>query len=170
MAPSPTEIALKVNPTDKWYERCLKLMARVDWRGLAIVLGVLTGIVGAVWNKLDAALEKTLASRTQQGVYEVLATKLDDVALRLTALEAAHATKGTPTPAAPDKPKPVPGSELGRAPASAPPDASVVTVIDVSEPAFPAAQLPSFQTIQRQAQELPRRDPPMAVAAPPPGT
>lgn len=160
--------------TDKWYERCLKLMARVDWRGLAIVLAAVAGIVGAVWNKLDAVVEKALAARTQQGVYEVLADKLDDLSARLVALEGMHAAKGeAPRPATPRSPdKPIPGSETGQAPK--PVDAATVAVAEPSiDKAFTSAQLPSFQTIQKHAvaDELPlllRRDPPVA-AAPPPG-
>ena len=65
MAPTKTETELRVDPTDKWYERCLKLMARIDWRGLAIVIAALAGIGGAIWNKLDSIVERTLAARTQ---------------------------------------------------------------------------------------------------------
>lgn len=176
MVPSPTETELKVAPTDRWYERCLKLMARVDWRGLAIVIAAVAGIVGAVWNKLDAAIEKALAARTQQGVYEVLANKLDDVALRLTALEAAHVPDGkvVPQPMPPKPVKPIPGSESGRAPTPPAPAAAMVMVDadGVPDTTFGAAKLPSFQTIQQRAKEdtLPKllgRDPPVAAAAPP---
>jgi hypothetical protein len=173
MTPSITETELRVKLTDKWYERCLKLMARVDWRGLAIVLAAVAGIGGAIWNKLDAAIEKALAARTQQGIYEVLANKLDDVALRLTALEAAHVTKGTIAPPKPPSApmQPIPGSETGRAPL-APTEAMVMVDVDgVPDTTFGAAKLPSFQTIQKRAEtdSLPKllgRETPMAAAAP----
>ena len=179
MAPSKTETELRASPTDKWYERCLKLMARVDWRGLAIVLAALAGIGGAIWNKLDAAIEKALAARTQQGVYEVLANKLDDVALRLAAIEASHAIDGKalPQPKPPTLMQPVRGSETGKAPAPPLPAAAMI-VVDadgVPDTTFGAAKLPSFQTIQKRAEQdaLPKlvgRDPPLAaVAAPLPG-
>lgn len=173
MSPDPTEPELRPKPTDRWYERCLKLMARVDWRGLALVLAALAGIGGAVWNKLDAMVDKALTARTQQGVYEVLATKLDDMSVRLAALEAAHVAKPEPpTPTVPNKP--IPGSESGRAPAPKPPDAVTVTANAVPEVAYKSARLPSFQAIQRHAQDnalqLLKEDPPIAEAAPPEGT
>jgi hypothetical protein len=173
--PEPVDGELEAQPTDRWYERCLKLMARVDWRGLAIVIAAVAGIVGAVWNKLDAAVDKALAARTQQGVYEVLAAKLDDVALRLTTLEAKHLAEGKTgapvKPPATPRDKPVPGSESGRAPEPPPSDAMTMAV-----PMFSAAQLPSFATIQKRAQddELPRlmqRDPlPASPVTARPGT
>lgn len=165
MSPTPTETELKVKPADKWYERCLKLMARVDWRGLALVLAALAGIGGAIWNRLDSIVERALAARTQQGVYEVLATKIDDISLRLASLEATHVPTPAvpaPTPAAPDEP--VPGSKSGRVPSSMrPPDAAVVMIDAVPEVTYKAARLPSFQTIQRRAQD---DDLPIAEAAP----
>ena len=173
MAPTKTETELRVDPTDKWYERCLKLMARVDWRGLAFVLAALAGIGGAIWNKLDSIVERTLAARTLQGVYEVLADKLDDVSARLASLETAHGIQPKP-PAAPDQPSP--GSETGRVAPMFEPDAAMAAIVvnadsvpDTVAPPAGAAQLPSFQTIQKHAQndELPRllrRDAPMAAA------
>ena len=148
-------------------ERCLKLAAAVDWRGFTIVLAALAGIGGAIWNKVDAMVEKALAARTQQGVYELLAEKLDDVSARLATLEASHTieVKGKPG-------KEVPGSKSGKATPKHAPDVAMATVIAVDahattpmavEPTFKAARLPSFQTIQQHAQtdELPslmRRD------------
>jgi len=157
MVPTRTEVELRVAPTDKWYERCLKLAARVDWRGLALVLAALAGIGGAVWNKLDSIVEKTLTARTQQGVYEVLASKLDDMSARIESLETSHGIKPKP-PAAPDKSGP--DNETGRAPTPIS-DAAMAAVVTVdaggpiapAEPTFNAAQLPSFRAIQQKAKD-----------------
>jgi len=163
--PSKTETELRLKPTDPLLVRCLKLLARTDWKGVALTLAALGGIGGAIWNKVDSVVDKALASKTQQGVYVVLASKLDDISVRLTALEAAHAGFGKiPMPMGPSKPvtpdNPVPGSESGQATPAEPATATVaaVDVDGVPDDLFQAVGLPTFQAIQQHAQsnELPK--------------
>jgi hypothetical protein len=139
----------KDNPKDPLILRCIKALAAVDWKALALVLAALAGFGGAIWNRVDAIIEKAMASRTQQGVYELLAGRLDEVALRLDKLEKAHAIEapavGPPTPSPALRP-PVAPEEHG---ALAPVVGETAVAVDVSE--FKAARLPSFQQVQQAA-------------------
>jgi len=77
--------------------RCLKTMAAIDWKALALVLAALAGFGGAIWNKVDALIEHALAARTQQGSYEVLAAHIEELDSRLDALEAIKSVGPAPT-------------------------------------------------------------------------
>ena len=110
--------APKDDPKDPLILRCIKALANVDWKAMAIVLAALAGFGGAIWNKVDALFEKALQLRTQRGVYEVLAEKLDAVAERLEKIELAPpaqrdvafaaAAMGAPAP----EPEPSPAKRL----------------------------------------------------------
>lgn len=119
--------------------RCIKALAGVDWKAMAIVVAALAGLGGAIWNRVDALAEKVLASRTQQGVYELLAQRLDTVDQRLGAVE--KALEGKP-------PTPALNPEHGR-----------LLVPQTKAAALPmpaptkAALLPPFETIQQSARE-----------------
>jgi len=106
--------------------RCLKAAAGVDWKAMAIVLAALAGFGGAIWNKVDAIVDRALAARTQQGVYEILVQRLDEMGQRLDALEAGPTLRN-----------------LRQAPAK--------VEVRVDSAAAKAATLPSFEAIQQQA-------------------
>ena len=86
--------------------RCLKAAASVDWKALALVLATLAGFGGAIWNRVDAIIDKAFASRTQQGVYELLAQRMDELVVRMDVLEGVKASppikvEALPTPTIP---------------------------------------------------------------------
>jgi len=64
-----------------------KLLADIDWKALAITLGILGGMGGAIWNTVDSYLEKIMSNRTQKNVYEVLVVRLDELSARIEVLE-----------------------------------------------------------------------------------
>lgn len=144
------------NPKEPLILRCLKAMAGIDWKALALVLAAIGGFGGAIWNKIDSIIDRALAARTQQGVYEALAQRLDEVSTRLNALERVHAPK-----------PPVPASVPMKA-EPPPPEVSPATVETDSVPhvQFKAARLPSFQAIQQRALA---NEMPVALDAAPPG-
>jgi hypothetical protein len=143
------------NPKEPLILRCLKAMAGIDWKALALVLAAIGGFGGAIWNKIDSIIDRALAARTQQGVYEALAQRMDEMSVRVNALEVAHAPK-PPLPARiPTKAEPPP-PEVSPATAEAAPAPPVQ---------FKSARLPSFQAIQQRALA---NDLPVALDAAPP--
>lgn len=136
--------------------RCLKVMAGIDWKALAIVLAALAGLGGAIWNRVDATIEKALAAKTQQGVYELLATKLDDVASRLDKLEKAHVVVPVPPVLVPKQPSPIkPQPPVLPSPVEQgsliPTSETMAATVVVVEPMFQAIRLPSFEQVQQAA-------------------
>lgn len=143
----------KDNPKDPLILRCLKAAARVDWRAMLLVLAAIGGFGGAIWNRVDAVLEKAIQGRTQQGVYELLATRMDELSARLEKIELAHAIESPATPKRLDKPAPAPMPvEHGSLPSPVVSEAMAATVM-VTEPEYKAANLPSFDQIQQSAKQ-----------------
>ena len=133
----------KDTPKDPLILRCLKAAARIDWKAMAIVAAALAGLGGAIWNRIDSVIDRAMSDRTQQGVYEVLAEKLDGVAARLAAIELAHGL---------DAPKKIQKSESGRAPIAVPSTAAAMALPDSVQPApLVADKLPSFKEVQQIA-------------------
>jgi hypothetical protein len=126
--------------------RCLKAAAGIDWKALALVLAALGGLGGAIWNRVDAFVEKAIAARTQQGVYEVLAQRMEEMSTRLEVLETLHTVKApVPLPKPPVRgatPEPV---EETAVPATA------VDAVRFRSMQFKKSQLPSFQFLQKRA-------------------
>ena len=122
--------------------RCLKAAAGIDWKALALVLAALGGLGGAIWNRVDSWVEKALAARTQQGVYEVLAQRMEEMSTRLEALETAHAIK---LPVKPTRDALPERTEKEVVPALA------ADAIHFRPMQFKKAQLPSFQILQKRA-------------------
>ena len=67
--------------------KALKLLIKVDWKSLILILTILFGAVGTIWNKLEATIDRTINNETQQNVYETLAAKVEELSVRLDRLE-----------------------------------------------------------------------------------
>ena len=81
------EPEIKTDTKEPLILRCIRACAGVDWKAMAIVLAALGGFGGAVWNKIDSIVEKTMVARTQQGVYDLLAQRMDNMDKRLGEIE-----------------------------------------------------------------------------------
>lgn len=134
--------------------RYLKAMARVDWK-LLLLLSTTAATVG---NRALDVIEKAVTERTQAGAYEILASRLDDMAQRVEELEHSRFIQVVPLPPTPTQ------ARIERRPASTPAPEPVASEplpppspghTAVSEPVdgggwqFHAARLPSFGTLQR---------------------
>jgi len=135
--------------------RCLKAAAGIDWKALALVLAALGGLGGAIWNRVDSWVEKALAARTQQGVYEVLAQRMDEISARLEALEATHTIKGVAPTHTSTKAEPTVTQVATTVPVKATPVLNAlekrVLLLAPEAMQFKRARLPSFQILQQRA-------------------
>jgi hypothetical protein len=153
----------------------LKVVAGIDWKALLLVLTALGGFGGAIWNRVDATIEKALQARTQKGVYTVLAAQLDTVVARLAIVEEMH---GIEVPkAAADAPAPE-APALAQTPVSAPVPSTPVVLEDKATALPPRGEvtvtvrplpdevvvapavvgrtdLPTFEAIQKSAEAVP---------------
>jgi hypothetical protein len=67
--------------------KTLKLIIKIDWKSLLLILTVLFGAVGTIWNKLEATIDRAINNETQQNVYETLAAQVEELSIRLDRLE-----------------------------------------------------------------------------------
>jgi hypothetical protein len=67
--------------------KALKLIIKIDWKSLLLILTVLFGALGTIWNKLEATWDRTINNETQQNVYETLASQVEEISVRLANLE-----------------------------------------------------------------------------------
>ena len=67
--------------------RVLKLLAKIDWKAMALVLGALGGCTGAVWNSVDSWLTGLRQDRMQRGTYGLLSTRIDELYERVEVCE-----------------------------------------------------------------------------------
>lgn len=147
--------------------RVLKLIAKIDWRSMAMVLGVLGGCGGAVWNQVDSWLQQARDDRTQSGAYELLAERVDELYERVEVCELAHES----AEAAPEmppastrrsrKPKLLESESIDtQLQASSPTNSTAIdeTIPEDAPPPEPVAykksRLPSFEVIQQKARQL----------------
>jgi hypothetical protein len=124
--------------------RCIKALGAIDWKSLGFALAVIGGIGGAAWNRVDATIEKALQARTQKGVYELLARRMEDVSLRLAAIEAAH---GLPVPI---PMSPADGDGIKHGALSRPDEERLASTLRVPAAVlFKAARMPTFEQVQQ---------------------
>jgi len=67
--------------------KALKLLIKVDWKSLILILTILFGAIGTIWNKLEATWDRAINTETQQNVYETLAAQVEELSIRLDRLE-----------------------------------------------------------------------------------
>lgn len=132
----------EINPStetkDPLILRCIKALGGVDWKAMMIVIAALAGFGGAIWNKVDSIVEKALMARTQQGVYDLLAQRMDNVDQRLIAVEEALTGKSA-------------NHEQGARPAPQNTTLAVVPDRDGAGMAVKAIPFPTFEQIQQSA-------------------
>lgn len=140
----------------------LRLAGKVDWRSMLLILTALAGAGGAVWNKIELYLQEYQQQQIEVqaqnsdaatgGAYDALATRLDELFMRIEALEAANAIRShyVPIPVTENIP-PLPKTiDLREDPDN------VVPVEPPPEPVskrFKNARLPEFQAVQQAARQ-----------------
>jgi len=139
--------------------RILQLLARIDWKAILLILTASTGAIGAAWNKAEEWINEARSERVQQGTYELLAGRIDELYERVGACEEALGG-GAGAEAAGDE---ISASALG-AGGAAGLDADGLAAIAEHAPepleaekpprAFSKARLPDFRSIQQAAQQV----------------
>jgi hypothetical protein len=152
----------------------LKLATKIDWKGIALILTALVGAGGAVWNKAEMYFQNYQQRQTAQvqqaatgGAYEAMATRLDELFMRIEALEAKAKVQ---TEYVPVETVPPPPSALGAGAGAAPDPVEAVAEADETpepppdavapepkpEPVskrFSRARLPEFEAVQQAARQ-----------------
>ena len=155
----------------------LKLATKIDWKAVALILTALTGAGGAIWNKVELYIQQyqqrevAQATKTTNaaagGAYEAMATRLDELFMRIEALEekARITTEYVPVEEVPPPPR-----AFGRGGGAAPEPVAALDgeeaaeEVDVALEAPPAgpepvskrfkrARLPEFEAVQQAAQQ-----------------
>jgi len=150
--------------------KALKLVAKTDWKSMLLLMTALTGALGFVWNKVELYVQEynnkqIEAAQTQKvkanqavnsGAYEALATRLDELFLKVEALETKARVKTEYVPVSLDVPDPpvvidtsLPKKEKHKAKAA-------VATVPLAPPAkpepvskrFTKARLPEFDAVQ----------------------
>lgn len=140
--------------------KALKLIVKVDWKSMLLILTALAGAGGAVWNKVELYLQQyqqqQIALQAQNsnaatgGAYDALATRIDELFMRIESLEAVNSirTHYVPIPVTESIP-PLPKTiDLREDPDN------TVPVEPEPEPVsrrFKNARLPEFQSVQQAA-------------------
>lgn len=160
----------------------LKAATKVDWKGIALIITALTGALGFAWNKVELYVQQYQQQKTQQqvtntdaaagGAYEAIATRLDELFLKVEVLERQLNVKVdyVPLEAVPD---PEPPRSLGAAagfaepmtreePEPEPDEMEDLGAIGVTAPPvkpepvskrFKRARLPEFEAVQQAARD-----------------
>lgn len=155
----------------------LKLATKIDWKSIALIITALAGAGGAVWNKVELAIQNYQQKQTEQqvkttdaaagGAYEAMATRLDELFMRIEALEQKTKveTHYIPVEAVPPAPS---SMGVGGGAASEPvaaladedetpePEAPPVEPEPKPEPVskrFSKARLPEFEAVQQAARQ-----------------
>jgi len=108
--------------------KALKLAAKIDWKSMLLILTASTGALGFVWNKIELYVQAYNAKQleaTQQeqvdtnqavngGAYEALATRMDELFMKVEALEAKARVKTEYVPVPLEVPDPSQSGETPR--------------------------------------------------------
>ena len=165
----------------------MKLATKIDWKGMALILTALMGAGGAIWNKVELYIQNYQQRQTQQqvqttdaaagGAYEAIATRLDELFLKVEVLEAKMNVKVDYVPVETVPESTVPSSmgsgdsrvatthpsasEDGASPEPIPEPDDVAAVALEAPPAIPKpepvskrfsrARLPEFEEVQQAA-------------------
>ena len=155
--------------------RVLRLMANIDWKGLAIIIGLLGGAVGSGFNTFMDYLRENRSERVQESSYELLATRLEELSQKVTMIELMLIGEDIEGPPEPEPEPRSHGASIRRRPASPEPVEVVEHVFDASpeeaiheveelkliearaadevDVVYHNARLPNFKQIQQKAQE-----------------
>jgi len=136
--------------------RLLKLLAAVDWKSMLLVLTLLGSIGGTTCNFIFDRINSRRGSRVQEGVYERLAERMDELFERMDAIEAVVMAEDEVVPPMAPEPQMMPAT-TSLEPMHAPADFDE-PVYDGSAPTptarrFERADLPDFDEIQQKAEE-----------------
>lgn len=134
--------------------RALKLVAKTDWKSMVVLLTMFGGGAGYVVDWFD----DIRTDRTQEGAYDLLATRLEELAVRVEACEAdklpAPMPKPAPVPKVAVKPEKV--SAIAPVGAGGGATEAVAVAAPTSEPEpkkYEKARLPAFQQITQRANQ-----------------
>ena len=138
--------------------RILSCLERTDWRSLLLVLTALTGAMGFAWNKVELYVQQYRAAEIEQvarntdaaagGAYEALATRIDELFVKVESLEKKARIQTHYVPITTDSPpveEPITIAD------------EVREVIAEAKPKlvsdrYPSARLPEFKQVQQAAQ------------------
>jgi hypothetical protein len=146
------------------------LIVKIDWKSLAIIVGLLGGAVGSGFNTFMDWLRENRTERVQESSYELLATRLEELSQKVTMLELRlteeFAFEGPPEPEPEPRPRAIRHSrprphilesvEIEGDIFESEPEEEVAEVELIEEPAnvaYQNARLPDFDQIQQMAQE-----------------
>lgn len=151
--------------------RILKLVAKIDWKSMVVVLTIIGGAGGYLLDWIDDLSE----NRAQSGAYDLLAQRIDELYTRVETCETAHqVAEGAPEAAGgaavssgkggkrkPTSKPPEAARVVPPLPASPHPDEPITMVetnMESAPPPTPVAyeksRLPSFNAIQQKARQI----------------
>lgn len=156
--------------TDGRLLRALRYISKTDWKSLALMISLTVGAGGSTCNAAWTWVNDLRAGRANAGTYDLLATRINELAVRIEACEAKTAPvviEAAPVPAPAiakrqkkkhhyKRPAKTPEAPPAVATAAAPERLTEQTAVEVvidAAPAYKSARLPGYGEIQQAAQE-----------------
>jgi hypothetical protein len=167
----------EMKPEESGVFRALKLVAKTDWKSMLLLITALTGAGGFVWNKVELYVQQynqkqtdaDAAKQVQQnqevagGAYDAMATRLDELFMKVEALEHKARVVTEYVPVTLEVPPPKPDPVAVEVAADEPPPAKMKAKVATAPQAPPAkpepvskrftkARLPEFNAVQAAAE------------------
>jgi len=127
--------------------RILKLLVSVDWKSMLLLISFVGGVGGAVWNKVEGLINEKRTERVQEGTYEALAQRIDELYARCES----GSCCGIPEKDKATEPARSPASFSVQAIESEVKEAMSSESMPSPKLEFKRARLPGFRSIQRAA-------------------